>query len=119
MHYQTGLTSRDWPGHLTSWSEGMWSVLLTKSNSNMEKDNMTNEDWKNFIEKCINDALDARLCKKNEVLIPRARAAKLLAKDVSTLYRWERAGLLRPAVRSGRSIWYKSGDLEKLGAILD
>ncbi len=84
----------------------------------MDKEEMTNEDWKEFIKKSINDALDARLLEKREVLIPRAKAAKLLEKDVSTLYRWERSGYLQPVARRGRSVWYSSRDLEALGVIL-
>lgn len=80
---------------------------------------MTDEDWKNFILKSINDALDARMPEKREVLIPRTRAAKLLEKDVSTLYRWEQSGYLRPVVRRGRSVLYSSLDLARLGVIFE
>lgn len=85
----------------------------------MDKEEMTNEDWKEFIKKSINDALDARLLEKRDVLIPRKRTAELLDKDVSTLYRWEKSGYLRPVARRGRSVLYSSRDLERMGVIFD
>ena len=80
---------------------------------------MNNDDWKEFIKKSINDALDARLPGKREILIPRVKAAELLEKDVSTLYRWEKSGYLVPALRRGRTILYSSRDLENLGVVFD
>lgn len=83
---------------------------------------MTPDEWRAAIFTAVNDALDARArnsAAKVEHLIPRKRTAKLLGKDVSTLYRWERSGYLVPAVRRGRSILYSSKDLERLGVILD
>ena len=78
---------------------------------------MTKEELKDFIVKSINDALDARLFEKREVLIPRDRTAELLDKDVSTLYRWEKTGYLLPAARRGRSVWYSSMDLRRMFGI--
>ncbi len=80
---------------------------------------MTKEDWQTFIAKSINDALDARMLEKRDVLIPRKRAAELLDKDVSTLYRWEKSGYLRPVARRGRSVLYSSRDLARMGVIFD
>lgn len=78
----------------------------------METVTLTEDELLGIICKAVNMALDSR--KKKEKLIPRKRAAKLLNKDVSTLYRWEQNGLLIP-VRQGRSVMYSTLDLERLG----
>lgn len=84
----------------------------------MEKDIVLCEELKDFITKAINEALDAREKAKHEVLIPRATAAKLLHKDVSTLNRWEKRSYLIP-VRLGKSVMYRSGDLAQLGVVIE
>ena len=76
---------------------------------------MNNEEWRAFIAKIINDAFDARMGGKKEILIPRKKTAKLLGKNVSTLYRWEKTGYLLPAVRRGRSVYYSTLDLKQFG----
>lgn len=80
---------------------------------------MTNEEWHEFITKCIADALAAVKGGKKDFLIPKSRACELLQKDPSTLYRWEKSGYLVPVVRRGRTILYSSTDLERLGVIID
>lgn len=85
----------------------------------MEDNKMTNDDWKQFIERAIANAFAMQLSVKREFMIPKARACELLAKDPSTLYRWEKSGYLVPAVRRGRSVWYSSRDLERLGVVIE
>lgn len=75
---------------------------------------MTIDELKELITKTINEALDSRERAKHDALVPRATAAKLLHKDVSTLNRWEKSSYLIP-VRQGRSVMYRSSDLARLG----
>ena len=79
---------------------------------------MTRDELKDLIKQTINEALDAREKAKHEVLIPRTTAAKLLHKDVSTLNRWEKNSYLIP-VRLGKSVMYRSGDLARLGVVIE
>lgn len=84
----------------------------------METITISIDQLNSAISEAINSALDARATKK-DVLISRVRAAKLLDKNVSTLYRWEKSQYLVPAVRRGRSVLYSSRDLERLGVVFE
>ena len=42
--------------------------------------------------------------------ISRKAASERLHKDLSTLYRWERAGMLHP-IKIGRSVYYKESEI--------
>lgn len=83
----------------------------------VENNNMTNDEWKDFFRQSIAEALASANGRKKEYVIPKSRACELLHKDPSTLYRWEKSGYLVPVARRGRSIFYSSQDLERLGVI--
>lgn len=45
--------------------------------------------------------------------ISRAEASKRLRKDWTTLYRWERAGMLHP-IKVGRTVYYREAEIRKI-----
>lgn len=45
--------------------------------------------------------------------VARGATAKRLQKDLSTLYRWEQAGLLHP-IRIGRSVYYLESEIQMI-----
>lgn len=45
--------------------------------------------------------------------VARGATAKRLHKDLSTLYRWEQAGLLHP-IRIGRSVYYLESEIQMI-----
>lgn len=72
------------------------------------------------ISAAVNAAMDAYFVrKKKNVLVPRLEALRLLDKSESTLWRWEKASYLVPALRKGSSVFYWSEDLERLGVVFD
>lgn len=82
----------------------------------MDKFSMTKEELDAMIEAAVNTALDTYISlQRKDVLIPRLRAAQLLHKNVSTLWRWSQSSYLIP-IRRGRSVLYKACDLARLGA---
>lgn len=55
----------------------------------------------------------AREEKRLATKLTRGATAKRLQKDLSTLYRWEQAGLLHP-IRIGRSVYYLESEIEMI-----
>lgn len=62
----------------------------------------------------VEEALAAHNLIAGQTLLSRKAVAERLHVDVSTLWRWARAGYpLRP-VKLGKAVWYKLADVEKL-----
>lgn len=66
------------------------------------------------IEEIVQKAVEAAISKNKEatnVLLHREATAARLGVDLSTLWRWDRSGYLRP-VRLGRTVYYRLADIE-------
>ena len=50
---------------------------------------------------------------KHDARIIRNAAAERLKKDLSTLYRWEKAGMLHP-IKIGRSVYYRESEIRNI-----
>lgn len=48
---------------------------------------------------------------KHDAKILRSVASERLNKDLSTLYRWEKAGMLHP-IKIGRSVYYRESEIK-------
>lgn len=81
----------------------------------MEKVIISVNELNDIIAGAVQTALDAHEKKAGETkLISREAAAKRLGVDVSTLWRWDRAGYLRVSTRIGRSCWYTEASLRRI-----
>ena len=67
-----------------------------------KKDLYNYDELSAAISAAVNAALDAREAKKKTVLIQREVAAKRLNVDVTTLWRWQRAGYLPKSKIAGK-----------------
>ena len=79
----------------------------------MEKITMINEDMNAAITSAVNAALEAREKNRKRTLFSRKATAQRLHVDLSTLWRWARAGFLEPVRIAGR-LWYDEGDIERI-----
>ena len=77
----------------------------------MELINVKPEDLYSIIDKAIQTALNKQNEKSSSALLTREATAKRLGVDLSTLWRWDKSGYLKP-IRIGRTIYYKVSDLE-------
>lgn len=72
-------------------------------------------DLRSIIAEMVQDELTRRAqaveASKERPTIPRKEAARMLNKDLSTLWRWAEDGTL-PAYKVGRSVFYKHSDIE-------
>lgn len=67
------------------------------------------------ITNAVNAALDARdNAEDATTLISREATAKRLGVDLSTLWRWDKTGYLKPDTRIGRSVWYMEKTILRL-----
>ena len=69
----------------------------------------SDEDFRKLITDAIESALNGR--KSSTTLLSREKTSERLNVDLSTLWRWEKAGYLLP-VRIGRAVYYKISDIE-------
>lgn len=86
----------------------------------MDSVNVKSGELYDMIHNAVEDALKKQNERSAATLLTREATAKRLGVDVSTLWRWDRAGYLRP-VRIGRAVYYKLLDIEALerGEILN
>lgn len=77
----------------------------------MQSINVKSEDLYCMIQEAVQAALRQMNEKSASNLIKREATAQRLGVDVSTLWRWEKSGYLKP-VRIGRNIYYKISDIE-------
>lgn len=81
----------------------------------MEKVIVSVDELNAIINGAIQTALDAREKKAGDAtLISRDAAARRLGVDVSTLWRWQRCGYIKKAVRIGRFVYFTEGELRRL-----
>ncbi|MBQ4388807.1 MAG: hypothetical protein II824_02390 [Bacteroidales bacterium] len=71
------------------------------------------QDELDAIKAAVNEAMNERDRQTQESFLKRRDTAKRLAVDLSTLWRWEKAGYLIPIRRGGR-LWYAESDIIKL-----
>lgn len=79
----------------------------------MDKFIMSVDELNQIIAEAVDKAIAAARPQKKEMLLSREATAKRLSVDLSTLWRWNKSGLLRP-VKIGRSVYYREFDLERL-----
>lgn len=78
---------------------------------------LTEEQLKNFVEEIVTQTLEKIASAKkddSDILITRKEACKILDRNPTTLWRWNRDGILKPASRSNKRIMYRKGDVEKI-----
>ena len=73
--------------------------------------NLKTGDLYNMIHEAVEDALMKQSTRSASTLLTRDATAKRLGVDVSTLWRWDKSGYLKP-VRIGRSVHYRLSDIE-------
>ena len=90
---------------------GIWSEVKLKTKSKMNSINLETGDLYNMIHEAVEDALKKQSARSASTLLTRESTAKRLGVDVSTLWRWDRAGYLK-SVRIGRAVHYRLSDIE-------
>ena len=90
---------------------GIWSEVKLKTKSKMNSINLETGDLYNMIHEAVEDALKKQSARSASTLLTREATAKRLGVDVSTLWRWDRAGYLK-SVRIGRAVHYRLSDIE-------
>ena len=94
---------------------GQWSNMVCKLNTTyanqMEMHEMTSMQFEEMLQKAVEAAISKQKESTSNVLLKREATAARLGVDLSTLWRWDRSGYLRP-VRIGRSVYYKLSDIE-------
>lgn len=90
---------------------GIWSEVKLKTKSKMNSINLETGDLYNMIHEAVEDALKKQSARSASTLLTREATAKRLGVDVSTLWRWDRSGYLKP-VRIGRAVRYRLSDIE-------
>lgn len=73
----------------------------------MEILQMTKEEYDATIEQAVTIALAKYEERRNAVLITREETAARLHVNISTLWRWEKSGFLRPKSRIGGRLYYE------------
>lgn len=79
----------------------------------MDKFIMSVDELNQIIAEAVDKAVAAVRPQKKEMLISREATAKRLNVDLSTLWRWNKTGFLKP-VKIGRSVYYREFDLDRL-----
>lgn len=72
--------------------------------------------FRNVLSQLLDQREQERLSREEKRLatkLSRGATAKRLQKDLSTLYRWEQAGLLHP-IRIGRSVYYLESEIQMI-----
>lgn len=77
----------------------------------MEMHQMTSMQFEEMLQKAVEAAISKQKESTSNVLLKREATAARLGVDLSTLWRWDRSGYLRP-VRIGHSVYYKLSDIE-------
>lgn len=90
---------------------GIWSEVKLKTKSKINSINLETGDLYNMIQEAVEDALKKQSARSASTLLTREATAKRLGVDVSTLWRWDRSGYLKP-VRIGRAVHYRLSDIE-------
>ena len=85
--------------------------IKLKTKSKMNSINLETGDLYNMIHEAVEDALKKQSARSASTLLTREATAKRLGVDVSTLWRWDRAGYLK-SVRIGRAVHYRLSDIE-------
>lgn len=90
---------------------GIWAEVKLKAKTKMDSINLKTGDLYNMIHEAVEDALMKQSARSASTLLTRDATAKRLGVDVSTLWRWDKSGYLKP-VRIGRSVHYRLSDIE-------
>lgn len=72
------------------------------------------QDFKDYLRQIIYEAMNEVVennVKDKNVLLSRSAASSRLNVDLTTLWRWEKSGYLKP-IRLGRTVYYKLADIE-------
>lgn len=77
----------------------------------MELQQMTSIQFEEMLKKAVETAISKQKENTSNVLLKRESTAARLGVDLSTLWRWDRSGYLKP-VRIGRSVYYRLSDIE-------
>lgn len=77
----------------------------------MELQQMTSIQFEEMLQKAVETAMSKQKENTSNVLLKRESTAARLGVDLSTLWRWDRSGYLKP-VRIGRSVYYRLSDIE-------
>lgn len=77
----------------------------------MELQQMTSIQFEEMLQKAVETAMSKQKESTSNVLLKREHTAARLGVDLSTLWRWDRSGYLKP-VRIGRSVYYRLSDIE-------
>lgn len=77
----------------------------------MELQQMTSIQFEEMLQKAVEIAISKQKENTSNVLLKRESTAARLGVDLSTLWRWDRSGYLKP-VRIGRSVYYRLSDIE-------
>ena len=72
---------------------------------------MTSIQFEEMLQKAVETAMSKQKGNTSNVLLKRESTAARLGVDLSTLWRWDRSGYLKP-VRIGRSVYYRLSDIE-------
>lgn len=72
---------------------------------------MTSIQFEEMLQKAVETAMSKQKENTSNVLLKRESTAARLGVDLSTLWRWDRSGYLKP-VRIGRSVYYRLSDIE-------
>lgn len=72
---------------------------------------MTSIQFEEMLKKAVETAISKQKENTSNVLLKRESTAARLGVDLSTLWRWDRSGYLKP-VRIGRSVYYRLSDIE-------
>ena len=79
----------------------------------MDRFIMSAEELTEIIEEAVQKAIASVTPEKKEMPLSREAAARRLNVDLSTLWRWDRNGFLKP-VKIGRAVYYREYDLDRL-----
>lgn len=74
---------------------------------------VSREDLQQVVTNAVENTLQRIESEKQDALIPAAKAREMLCVDKSTLWRWNKSGLLQP-VRIGGKVMYKNSDICRL-----
>ena len=72
---------------------------------------MTSIQFEEMLQKAVETAISKQKENTSNVHLKRESTAARLGVDLSTLWRWDRSGYLKP-VRIGRSVYYRLSDIE-------
>lgn len=72
---------------------------------------MTSIQFEEMLQKAVETAMSKQKENTSNVLLKRESTAARLGVNLSTLWRWDRSGYLKP-VRIGRSVYYRLSDID-------